>query len=91
MVRFPDGMRERIKGHADKNGQSLNTAIIMALDAVYPEPAEPESVNQKLLQSAMTLAGQWSAALEAMGADPEQHPALQKFFKDAQEAMEAEK
>lgn len=89
-LRFPDGLRDRIKSHAKANGQSMNAAIIVALEVAYPAPAEPEHVNQRLLRSALVLAGQWSACLTEMGVDTKEHPALQRFFKEAQEAMEVD-
>lgn len=36
MVRFPDGLRERIKKAADKNNRSMNAEIIATLEDVYP-------------------------------------------------------
>ncbi|MBO9589087.1 hypothetical protein [Devosia sp.] len=87
MLRLPGDLAARVKGHASINRQSINSTIVIALEAAYPAPVEPESVNQRLLESALILAGQWSAALESMGVDPAQHPALQKFFKDADEAV----
>lgn len=31
MIRFPDGMRDRIKEEADKNGRSMNAEIVARL------------------------------------------------------------
>ena len=36
-LRLPDGMRDRVKASAERNGRSMNTEIIMALDAAFPE------------------------------------------------------
>jgi plasmid stability protein len=35
MVRFPDGMRERIKMAADENGRSMNAEIIHRLEQTF--------------------------------------------------------
>lgn len=89
MMRLPARLHARIKRAARVNGRSMNGEIVHTLDAAYPDPIEPESVNERLLQAALLLAGQWSAALEGMGGDPSKHPGLQKFHQEAQEAMEA--
>lgn len=89
-IRLPKGMRARISAAARMNSHSANAEIVSVLEAAFPADVEPESVNQRLLQAALLLAGQWSAALEGMGVDPGNHPALQKFHQEAQKAMEAE-
>lgn len=38
MLRLPDGMRERIKAAAERNGRSMNSEIVTTLEAAYPEP-----------------------------------------------------
>ena len=37
-VRFPPGMRDRIKAAADRNGRSMNAEIIATLAHHYPPP-----------------------------------------------------
>jgi len=37
MVRFPDGMRDRIRDEADKNGRSMNAEIIARLEASFEQ------------------------------------------------------
>lgn len=37
-LRFPPGLRDRIKAYADKYGRSMNTEIIRVLEREYPEP-----------------------------------------------------
>lgn len=37
-VRFPPGMRDRIKAAADRNGRSMNAEIIATLAEHYPPP-----------------------------------------------------
>lgn len=36
MLRFPDGMRERLKAEAARNGRSLNAEIIHRLEGSFP-------------------------------------------------------
>lgn len=42
MLRLPDGMRDRIKAEADRNGRSMNAEIIAALHEKYPPPSDPD-------------------------------------------------
>ncbi len=37
---MPDGLRDRIKAAAERNGRSMNTEIISTLELMYPERAE---------------------------------------------------
>ena len=39
MVRFPEGLRERIKEAAEANGRSMNSEIVSALEDAYPDPS----------------------------------------------------
>lgn len=38
VLRFPDGLRDRIKGYAERHGRSMNAEIIRVLEREYPEP-----------------------------------------------------
>ena len=38
MLRMPDGLRERIKRTASENNQSMNSAILTALESAFPPP-----------------------------------------------------
>lgn len=38
MLRFPDGMRDRIKAAAQASGRSMNAEIVQALEDAYPAP-----------------------------------------------------
>lgn len=38
VVRFPDGMRDRIKAAAEANNRSMNAEIIATLEEKYPAP-----------------------------------------------------
>ncbi len=43
IVRFPEGMRERIKAAADENNRSMNAEIVLALEAWLDfDPEEEE-------------------------------------------------
>ena len=37
-VRFPDGLRDRIKAAAEANNRSMNAEIVATLDRYYPAP-----------------------------------------------------
>src|SRR5690606_1002848 len=36
MIRLPEGMRDRIKAAAERNGRSMNAEIVAALEQAYP-------------------------------------------------------
>lgn len=38
VLRFPDGLRDRIKAYAERHGRSMNAEIIRVLEREYPEP-----------------------------------------------------
>ena len=42
-VRFPDGLRDRIKAAADENNRSMNAEIVATLEEKYPAPKPPSS------------------------------------------------
>lgn len=47
MVRFPDGMRDKIRQAADSNGRSMNAEIIARLEASFESMAIPvDQVNR---------------------------------------------
>jgi len=46
MVRFPNGMRDRIREVADKNGRSMNAEIIARLEASFPDMSSTGVVHQ---------------------------------------------
>src|SRR5882757_8975003 len=37
-VRLPDGLRDRIKAYAERNGRSMNAEIVRVLENEFPEP-----------------------------------------------------
>lgn len=37
VVRFPDGLRDRIKLHAENHGRSMNTEMVRVLEREFPE------------------------------------------------------
>ncbi|HDR9877444.1 TPA: Arc family DNA-binding protein [Burkholderia cenocepacia] len=46
VVRFPDGMRERIANEAKKNNRSMNAEIIARLDDSFSAPDESHTIGQ---------------------------------------------
>lgn len=38
VVRFPDGLRDRIREEAEKSGRSMNAEIVATLEEKYPVP-----------------------------------------------------
>lgn len=46
VVRFPDGLRDRIKMAAAENSRSMNAEIIHTLEEKYPAPAPPEMLTE---------------------------------------------
>lgn len=55
MLRFPDGMRERIKAAADANNRSMNAEIIQTLEFHYPEPITLEETVKDIKQTIALL------------------------------------
>ena len=51
MLRFPPGLRDRIKAHAEKNGTSINTEIITLLEEKFPAPPPMDGKVHSLLKS----------------------------------------
>lgn len=48
MLRLPDGMRDRIKIAAVKNGRSMNAEIVSVLQEHYPEPLRVSDLEDAL-------------------------------------------
>lgn len=86
MLRMPDGLRARIASHAKVNGRSSNTEIVLTLLKAFPEPAVPETVNERLLLAAKELMGDWSNVLASLGQDPTLNAALQNLTRQISEA-----
>ncbi|MBY3086082.1 Arc family DNA-binding protein [Rhizobium laguerreae] len=55
MLRLPEGMRDRIKLSAERNGRSMNAEIVQALEQMFPPEPTVEEVLEKV-HSALTLA-----------------------------------
>lgn len=49
-LRFPDGMRDRIKSAATQNFRSMNAEIVIALDRAFPAH-EPRTETEDSLQA----------------------------------------
>lgn len=70
-LRLPEGMRERIRQAADKNGRSMNAELLATLAAAYPAPApDLESILAELqeAQSPSDFANRARAANEKLSA-----------------------
>jgi hypothetical protein len=48
IVRFPDGMRDKIKESAEQNNRSMNAEIIAALDEWITKPNADDAQLEKL-------------------------------------------
>lgn len=57
VVRFPDGMRDRIKAAAEANGRSMNAEIIHALNFYYPDDPAKDPVLTELVDYVSDGAG----------------------------------
>lgn len=55
MLRLPDGMRERIKLAASKNGRSMNAEIVATLEKVYPRKTIDVETLSQLLETLIDL------------------------------------
>lgn len=51
MLRLPDGMRERIKVSADRNGRSMNAEIIAVLYQYFPDDIISEEAAKELVSN----------------------------------------
>lgn len=75
-VRMPGDLRERIRKAAERSGQSMNTAVVIALEEAFPAPLVEESINGALLQAAENVVRQWSDLLGSIGQEPESNKTL---------------
>lgn len=79
VVRFPDGLRDRIKSAADENGRSMNSEIIERLESSFRESDEiPPMTSQQLRSVIETIEelgkyvkGEKKAPRFAGGGEPE--------------------
>lgn len=54
-VRFPDGLRDRIKVAADENNRSMNAEIVATLEEKYPKP-NPISLSERMQMITLDIA-----------------------------------
>ena len=47
MIRFPAGLRERVKAAADANGRSMNSEIISVLESYYIDQTFAEMLERR--------------------------------------------
>lgn len=55
VIRMPDGLRERIKTYADRNGRSMNAEIIRVLEREFPEPLPLDRQIESLIDLVQLL------------------------------------
>lgn len=65
VVRFPEGLRERIKVTAEENGRSMNAEIIATLEEKYPAPVSTERLEDVLKFWAPRILSEQDAAERA--------------------------
>jgi len=68
MIRFPPGLRDRIKAAAEHGGRSMNTEIVRTLEKEFPEPWPLDARIQHMLDlfSALRKVQGHEAAISAM-------------------------
>lgn len=54
-LRLPEGMRERIKDRAEKNGRSMNAEILAVLEREYPAPSDVMHIHVDNIRHALDL------------------------------------
>ena len=86
LLRLPDGLRDRIKETADRNGRSLTSEIVFTLTETYPAPIEPESINEALLEAAQEVAEKWASVLATLGQSPDDNQPLQRLMERLEKA-----
>lgn len=55
MLRFPDGLRDRVKAAAAENNRSMNSEIIATLEDKYPAPKPDLDAELETLKAAFDL------------------------------------
>ncbi|NEJ20084.1 Arc family DNA-binding protein [Rhizobium leguminosarum] len=50
MLRFPDGMRDRIRAEADENGRSMNAEIVARIEDTFEGSEEVEDLWRQIYQ-----------------------------------------
>ena len=76
MIRFPDGLRDRIKAAAAANNRSMNAEIVATLEEAYP----PEPTLEDLLYFADLLASDF--------VDAPDYPTLRKLRDTMKDVVE---
>lgn len=57
VLRLPDGLRDRIKAHAERHGRSMNTEIVRVLEEAFPEPWPVEARIGQLMELMAAMNG----------------------------------
>lgn len=56
MVRFPEGMRDRIKAAAEASNRSMNAEIVAALEELFPSPPKFGELRREAQETSEMLA-----------------------------------
>lgn len=68
IVRFPDGMRDRLKDEAAKNNRSLNAEIVARLDASFEKGESiPREQVADIVQEAIEVIARYAQRHSDMG------------------------
>lgn len=90
IVRLPDGMRDRIKTKALKNGRSMNSEIIDALEGYFPAPKTMEDFAKELANVMYGLEPKFRKKVLAEMATKELQNEVERWI-EGNKAMENEK
>ncbi len=55
MLRFPEGMRDRIKAEAERNGRSMNAEIIARLEESFIERSEIQKTADNIVSAGFNM------------------------------------
>jgi hypothetical protein len=93
VVRFPDGMRDRLKAAAELSNRTLNAEIVARLQSTFPKSTDFEVTNQwvvsgasvaPLIASLAAVEGQMEAMTRALNQMTEEN----KFLREELSAMQ---
>lgn len=55
MLRLPEGLRDRIKAAADRQGRTMNAEIVRVLERDYPAPSDVMHVHADNIRHALDI------------------------------------
>lgn len=77
MVRFPPGLRDRIKAYAEDHGRSINSEIIRVLEREFPEPLQIDTRITQML-----------GALQLLKAEGDTQHLIESLVSEVRETLE---